>query len=116
MTDWPEGNEASMILSLMDRVGCGRDAPTPIAEGLLERSIVEEREVVKEEELRLMAGNLIAPPPVLIRVPLLTCLDADLPMQFVYRCFMIRSMKSNILISSADTKLGFSFLVRDRAD
>jgi hypothetical protein len=51
-----------MTLSLIDRVGCGRDAPTPIAEGLLERSIVDESEDIKEEELRLMAGNLIAAP------------------------------------------------------
>jgi hypothetical protein len=72
-----------MTLSLIDRVGCGRDAPTPIAEGLLERSIVDEREDIKEEELRLMAGNLIAPPPVLIRVPLITWLDVDLPMHFI---------------------------------
>jgi hypothetical protein len=28
---------------------------------LLERSIVDESEDIKEEELRLMAGNLIAP-------------------------------------------------------
>lgn len=35
-----------MMLSLMDKVGCGREAPTPIAEGLFDRSIFSKVESV----------------------------------------------------------------------
>lgn len=43
MTDSPVGRVASTVFPRKDMVGCGSDGLTPIAEGLLERSILDKR-------------------------------------------------------------------------
>lgn len=55
MTDSPVGRVAITVLSRREMVGWGKDAATPMAEGLLERSILSQKgrnEVHGEKESR----------------------------------------------------------------
>lgn len=54
MTDSPVGRDAMTVLSLIETVGWGKDAPTPMAEGLLDRSIFNMMEEAgKEDEMNM---------------------------------------------------------------